>query len=312
MMYAGGKKMSLLKNTWKNRTLVLMAAPAVIIFFLFNYVPMFGLVLAFKKFNFADGILNSPWCGLENFRYLFLVGDTAWRLTRNTVGYFLLFTVFETIGSVAIAIGINDMSHKKAGKLFQSCMILPTFISYIAVSYIAYAFLQTDTGIINRLLISWTGNGCSFYRESSAWPVILLVVRLWKKIGYGSVLYLAVLSGIDPNLYEAATIDGATARQQRRYITIPMLVPMVVIMTLLGLGGIMKSDTGLFYQVTKNVGALYPTTQVLDSYVLNAIMTSVDYGMTSAASFYQSVVGFIMVVSTNLIVRRFAPENALF
>ena len=142
--------------------------------------------------------------------------------------------------------------------------------------------------------------------------MILLVVRLWKSIGYGSVLYLSALSGIDPNLYEAAAIDGANARQKMRYVTLPMLIPMVVIMTLLGLGNIMHSDTGLFYQVTKNVGALYPTTQVLDSYVLNAIMSSVDYGMTAAATFYQSVVGFLMVVGTNLVVRKISPDNALF
>lgn len=305
-------KVRLLKNTWKNKALLIMALPAVILFVLFNYVPMFGLVLAFKEFNFAEGIFGSPWCGLKNFKYLFMVGDTAWRLTRNTVGYYLLFTIVGTVCEVMLAIGINEMVMKKTGKLFQSCMILPTFISYIAVSFVAYAFLKSDTGIINRIIIAAGGSNYSFYLKPEAWPVILLVVRLWKSIGYGSVLYLSALSGIDPNLYEAAAIDGANARQKMRYVTLPMLIPMVVIMTLLGLGNIMHSDTGLFYQVTKNVGALYPTTQVLDSYVLNAIMSSVDYGMTAAATFYQSVVGFLMVVGTNLVVRKISPDNALF
>jgi len=304
--------MKLLKNTWKNRTLLLMSMPAVILFIMFNYIPMFGLVLAFKDFNFADGIWNSRWCGLKNFEYLFMVGDTAWRLTRNTVGYYILFTIFGTIGNVGLAIGINEMVFKRMAKYFQSAMILPTFISYIAISFVVYAFLKSDTGIINRMIIALGGSNFSFYLEPDVWPAILLIVKTWKSIGYGSVLYLSVLTGIDQNLYEAAGIDGANAWQKLRYITIPMLIPMVVVMTLLGLGNIMHSDTGLFFQVTKNVGALYPTTQVLDSYVLNAIASTVDYGMTAAATFYQSVVGFVMVIGTNLIVRKISPENALF
>ena len=304
--------MNLLKNTWKNKTLVVMALPAVILFIMFNYIPMFGLVLAFKDFNYADGIWNSPWNGLENFKYLFMVGDTAWKLTRNTVGYYILFTIFGTIGNVALAIGINEMVFKKLAKYFQSAMILPTFISYIAISFVVYAFLKSDTGIINKMIIALGGSNFSFYLEPDVWPAILLIVKTWKGIGYGSVLYLSVLTGIDQSLYEAADIDGANAWQKMRYITIPMLIPMVVVMTLLGLGSIMHSDTGLFFQVTKNVGALYPTTQVLDSYVLNALATNSDYGMTAAATFYQSVVGFVMVVGTNFVVRKISPENALF
>ncbi len=304
--------MKLLKNTWKNRTLLLMAMPAVIIFIMFRYVPMFGLVMAFKDFNYADGIWNSPWNGLENFRFLFMVGDTAWKLTRNTVGYYLIFTITGTIGNIALAIGINEMVFKRMAKYFQSAMILPIFISYIAVSFVVYALLNTDTGMINQFIAAFGGKKISFYLKPEYWPFILTLVRTWKSIGYGSVLYLSVLMGIDQNLYEAADIDGANAWQKMKYITLPMLVPMVVVMTLLGLGSIMSSDTGLFFQVTKNVGALYPTTQVLDSYVLNAISTSGDYGMTAAATFYQSVVGCVLVIVTNLIVRKFSPDNALF
>ncbi len=304
--------MKLLKNTWKNRTLLLMAMPAVIIFIMFRYVPMFGLVMAFKDFNYADGIWNSPWNGLENFKFLFMVGDTAWQLTRNTVGYYLIFTITGTIGNIALAIGINEMVFKRLAKYFQSAMILPTFISYIAVSFVVYALLNTDTGMINQMIAAFGGKKISFYLKPEYWPFILTLVRTWKSIGYGSVLYLSVLMGIDQNLYEAADIDGANAWQKMKYITLPMLVPMVVVMTLLGLGSIMSSDTGLFFQVTKNVGALYPTTQVLDSYVLNAISNSGDYGMTAAATFYQSVVGCVLVIVTNLIVRKFSPDNALF
>ncbi len=304
--------MKLLKNTYKNKTLLFMALPAVVIMILFNYVPMFGLVLAFKKFNFAKGIFGSDWCGLDNFKYLFLVGETAWKLTRNTVLYYIAFTITGTVGSVMLAIGINEMVLKKTGRMFQSFMILPTFISYIAVSFVVYAFLKNDTGMLNRLIVSLGGESIRFYQDDSKWPIILLIVNMWKQIGYGSVLYLSVLTGIDPNLYEAAAIDGASAKQKMWYITLPMLVPMVIIRTLMGLGRIMHSDTGLFYQVTKNSPALYDTTQVLDSYVLNAIMSSTDYGMTAATTFYQSIIGFVMVVGTNLIIRKISPDNALF
>ena len=303
--------MHLLKNTWKHRALLLMALPAVILFLMFSYAPMFGLVLAFKKFDYQL-VFRSPWCGLENFRYIFLVGDTFWRITRNTVGYYIMFTVVGTVGNIALAIGIHEFAAKRAGKLFQSCMILPTFISYIAVSFIVYACLKGQTGLINRLIIVMGGSSHNFYLEAEKWPVILLIVNTWKNIGYGSVLYLSVLTGIDPALYEAAALDGANARQKMWDVTLPMLIPMAVIMTLLGLGSIMHSDTGLFYQVTKNTGALYKTTQVLDSYVLNSIMSGTDYSSTAATTFYQSVIGTIMVIGTNCIVRRFAPENALF
>ena len=304
--------MKLLKNTWKNKTLLIMALPAIILMILFNYVPIFGLVMAFKKFSFAKGIWASPWCGLDNFKFLFSVGDTAWRLTRNTVGYFLAFTLVNTIGEVMLAIGINELMFKKAAKYFQSAMILPTFISYIAVSFVVYAFLKNDTGIINRWIINSGGYNVSFYLKAEYWPLILTIVNGWKGIGYGSVLYLSVLTGIDQSLYEAAAIDGANARQKMWYVTPPMLVPMIIIRTLLSLGNIMHSNTGLFYQVTKNVGALRPTTEVLDSYVLRAIASSTDYGMTGAATFYQSIVGFVLVVVTNLIVRKISPENSLF
>ncbi|MBQ8877772.1 MAG: sugar ABC transporter permease [Lachnospiraceae bacterium] len=304
--------MKLLKNTWKNKTLLIMALPAIILMILFNYVPIFGLVMAFKKFSFAKGIWASPWCGLDNFKFLFSVGDTAWRLTRNTVGYFLAFTLVNTIGEVMLAIGINELMFKKAAKYFQSAMILPTFISYIAVSFVVYAFLKNDTGIINRWIINSGGSNVSFYLKAEYWPLILTIVNGWKGIGYGSVLYLSVLTGIDQSLYEAAAIDGANARQKMWYVTLPMLVPMIIIRTLLSLGNIMHSNTGLFYQVTKNVGALRPTTEVLDSYVLRAIASSTDYGMTGAATFYQSIVGFVLVVVTNLIVRKISPENSLF
>ncbi len=305
--------MKLSKSLWKNRTLILMSLPAVILFVMFCYIPMFGLVMAFKEFSFADGIWDSPWNGLDNFKYLFMSGDLAWRLTRNTVGYYIIFTITGTIGNVLLAIGINEMVYKKAAKYFQSAMILPTFISYIAVSFIVYGLLNTDTGMVNQIVEALGGKPISFYLKAEYWPIILTLVKTWKTIGYGSVLYLSVLMGIDQELYDAADVDGANAWQKMRYITIPMLVPTIVVMTLLGLGHIMNSDTGLFYQVTQNSGMLYFTTQVWDSYVLNSITSgTTGYGMTAAATFFQSVVGSVMVIVTNLIVRKQSPENSLF
>lgn len=301
-----------IKCLWKDRMLVLMALPAVALMILFNYVPMSGLILAFKKFDYSLGLYGSPWNGLENFRHLFLMGDTYWRITRNTIGYYLLFTVFETIFSIALAIGINELVFNKIGKYVHSVMIMPTFISYVAVTYIVKALLDYNTGLINGVLAAGGGARINFYMQAKLWPVILLIVNIWKQTGYGSVLYLSALSGIDQELYESASLDGASAWAKMRYITLPMLVPVITVKLLLGLGSIMHSETGIFYQVTRNTGALYKTTQVLDSYVLNSIMTASDFGVTAATTFYQSVIGCIMVVAVNLIVKKMSPENSLF
>lgn len=301
-----------IKSLWKDRELALMALPAVILLILFNYVPMTGLVLAFKKFDYSLGLYNSPWNGLENFKHLFLAGNTYWRITRNTVGYYLLFTVIETVCSIALAIGINELVFKKIGKYTHSVMILPTFISYVAITYIVKALLDYNTGVVNSMVTAGGGEKINFYMQAQFWPLILALITAWKQTGYGSVLYLSVLSGIDPEMYESASLDGANFWKKMRYITVPMLIPMMMVKLLLGLGSIMHSDTGLFYQVTRNTGALYRTTQVLDSYVLNSIMTATNFGVTAATTFYQSVIGCIMVITVNLIVRKVSPENSLF
>lgn len=300
------------KNMWAARSLFVMALPAIVLIIMFNYMPMYGLQLAFKKFDVNLGISGSPWVGLTNIKFLFLSGDTFWRLTRNTIFYYLLFTITGTPLTILLAIGINEFTAKKTGKVFQTIMIMPTFISYAAVSIIMSSILKSKTGLVNRIIIALGGKNIQFYLKAEYWPFILWLVSRWKGTGYGSVLYLSVLAGIDQEMYEAAYLDGANARQKMWYITIPMLIPMVVIMTLLGLGGIMNSDTGLFYQVTRNTGTLYKTTQVLDSYVYNALLTGADFGTTTATTLYQSIIGFVMVIGTNLIVRKVAPENALF
>lgn len=301
-----------LKNTWKNRGLVLASLPVVILLIMFSYIPMFGIIVAFKDYNYQLGIFGSPWCGLENFRLLTVSKSMFWQITRNTVGYWLLFTVVGVVLQVLLAIGINELRRKRMGKIFHSCMVLPAFITYVAVAFIVEAVLDRDAGLLNQVIQWFGGNPVGWYFEGKYWPVILLIVNVWKGTGYGAVIYLATLTGIDGELYEAAALDGANARQRMWYITIPMLIPVATLMILLSLGSVMRSDTGLFYQVTKNMATLKSTTRVLDSYVLNALMDSTDFGVTSAVTFYQSVVGFIMVVGSNFVVRKVAPENALF
>ena len=299
---------SFLRNTWQNRAHVVMALPVFLVVFFIMYVPMAGLVMAFKNFDFKLGIWSSPWCGLDNFKFLIASKSKFIEMTRNTILYYILFTALGTVLNVALAIAIDQFLFKRVAKTMQTIMIIPVFISYAAVQFIVYAFISTDTGIINNTL----GLSTRFYSTASLWPWVLTIVKIWKDTGYGSVLYMSVLAGIDTALYEAAEIDGANKWQRIWHITIPSLIPMITVMLLLSVGNIMRSDTGLFYQVTRNSGILYSTTQVIDSYVLNAIFTSSNFGFTAATSLFQSVVGLLLMLFANGMVRKIQPENALF
>ena len=299
---------SFLHNTWKHRAHVVMALPAFLILFFIMYVPMAGLVMAFKNFDYTLGIWKSPWNGIDNFKFLLASKATFMTMTRNTLLYYIVFTALGTFLNVVLAIAIDQFVFKKMAKTMQTIMIIPVFISYAAVHFIVYAFISTDTGIINHAMDA----NIRFYSTASCWPVILTIVKMWNSVGYGSVLYMSVLAGIDTELYEAAEIDGANKWQKIWHITIPALIPMITVMLLLSVGSIMKSDTGLFYQVTRNSGVLYPTTQVIDSYVLNAIFKNSNFGFTAATSFFQSVVGLLMMLFANGMVRKIAPDNALF
>lgn len=299
---------SFLQNTWKHRAHVVMALPVFLILFFIMYVPMAGLVMAFKNFDYTKGIWGSPWNGIENFKFLLASKQTFISMTKNTLIYYVVFTALGTFLNVVLAIAIDQCVFKKAAKTMQTLMIIPVFISYAAVQFIVYAFISTDTGIINHML----DTPIRFYSTAAFWPVILTIVKMWNSVGYGSVLYMSVLAGIDTELYEAAEIDGANKWQKIWHITIPALIPMITVMLLLSVGSIMKSDTGLFYQVTRNSGVLYPTTQVIDSYVLNAIFKNSNFGFTAATSFFQSVVGLLMMLFANGLVRKIAPDNALF
>lgn len=303
----------LLRHLWKNKALVVMAMPVIILLILFNYVPMFGSMVAFKRFNYQDGILRSPWCGIDNFKFLFGMKSQTWRMLRNTVGYYIIFTLIGTTVSVALAIALNECRKKYFAKVSQTMLILPTFISYVAVSYIGECFLNSN-GILNTFLASLGKNPISWYQEVKYWPFILTLVDVWKGAGYGSIIYLSALAGIDQEMFEAAALDGASKWQQICYITMPMLKSMISIVTLMGLGGIVSSNTGLFYTFPKNSPMIYGATQTIDTYVLNSLTSgaSGNFGPSSAVSFFQSVVGCVMVVGVNLIVRKKSPESALF
>ncbi len=300
--------MSFMKKLWRFRALILMALPGFLILFFFDYMVMGGLVLAFKDFDYRLGILNSPWSGLDNFKFLIASRSTFFTITRNTLMYYVIFTVTGMILEISLAIAMDQLVFKRVGKVMQSIFVIPVFISFTAVQFIVYAFLSPDMGMINHLF----GLSVRWYLEAKYWPVILTIVKLWSSTGYGAVLYMSVLAGIDPGLYEAAQMDGAGKWQQIWHITLPLLKPMVTIMLLLSVGGIMHSDTGLFYQVTRNSGSLYNATQVLDSYILNAVFHNADFGFTAAASFFQSVVGAILILLANAAVRRINPDDSLF
>lgn len=297
---------------WKRYLpLTLMALPAIAYLLINNYLPYVGLSIAFKKVNFRDGVWNSPWCGLDNFKFLFSSPD-ALRITMNTILYNLVFIFTGLIGSVATAILLAELRSSGSRKFFQSSFIIPYLVSMTVVGYIVYAFLDPRLGLVNKLLEMLGKDTVEWYVESKYWPYILAFVNFWKNTGYSSILYLASITGIDQSLYEAAALDGSTRWQRIRYITLPSLVPLMVTLTLLNVGRIFYADFGLFYQVPMASGMLQRTTEVIDTYVYRMLIISGDIGRSSAAGFYQSIVGAILVVVSNLFARKVSPENALF
>jgi len=300
-----------LKNVVKYRALLLMLLPGLAVFALFHYLPMFGVVIAFKKINYQLGILKSPFVGLENFRFLFATTD-AWRITRNTILYNLLFIVFDIVLSVALAILMREIWQPRATKVYQTLMILPHFLSMVVVAYLVYGFLNPQYGFFNKALEALGQKGVNWYYEPKYWPFILPVTHWWKALGYQSIVYLAAIAGLDKELYEAAVIDGAGKWNQITRITVPQLVPTMVIMFLLALGSIFRADFGLFYQVPMNSAMLYEVTDVIDTYVYRALTQLNNIGMSSAASVFQSFVGAVTVVLANLLVRKIDSGQALF
>lgn len=287
----------------------IMMLPGLIYMFFNNFLPLPGLIVAFKNYNARKGIFGSPWAGLDNFKYLF--SNDAWYITRNTILYNLAFIVINTFLSIAIAIILSEMT-SRLKKLYQSAILLPFLLSAVILSYLVYAFLGTDQGLVNHLLTALGMEPVAWYAEAKYWPFILVFVNAWKSAGYSCIVYLATILGFDRACYEAAAIDGASKWQQIKYITVPMLRGTVIMMTMLSIGRIFYSDFGLFYQVPRNSGALYPVTNTIDTYVYRGLMEMGDINMSAAAGFYQSVVGFVLVLGSNLLVRRKDPESALF
>jgi len=293
-----------------NGVLYLMCLPVVLGVFIFNYVPKVGLVMAFQKLDLAQGIFTSPWVGFENFRYLFSSTYT-WRITRNTILYSLWFMVSGTALSVLLALLINEVTNKRLAKWLQTIYMMPNFLSIVAVAMATYAFLS-DKGYLNKVIAEFGGRPLKWYSETYKWPAILTVVNIWKGVGFSSVIYLATISGINEEYYEAAVIDGATRFQQARFITLPFLKPMITILLIFSVGGMMSGDFGLFYVVTMNTAMLYETTDIIDTYIFRSLLTATNYGTLTAAGIYQSGVGFLLLLLTNWIVRKLEPDNAVF
>lgn len=290
----------------------IMILPGFLYLVLNNFIPMFGMVIAFKDLDFRKGIWASDWAGFSNFEYLFASKD-AMTMTRNTLGYNILFIILGIVCGVFCAIMLNEIGKKAHLKCFHTLILIPYLLSYVIVNYLVYAYLAPDTGLVNNAILGKLGiDPVSWYTEAKYWPYILTFVNVWKSIGFSTVLYYSSIIGIGTEYYEAAALDGASKWQQIKNITLPLLKPMIITLFILNVGRIFNSDFGLFYQVTRNSGMLYNTTRTIDVYVYNALMNNNDYSMSSAASVFQSVVGCATLLVCNAIVRKVQPEDSLF
>ncbi len=296
---------------YKNKVLYLMFLPVALYFIIFAYVPMGGIILAFKEFNIRGGILFSPWNGIENFRFFFASGK-AWQVTKNTLEYNVVFLACYTFFSMLTAIMISEISNKWFKKIAQSFMFLPYFISWVVVAAFIYNFFNYDYGLVNTLIKNVGGQPIDIYAEPANWVILLPVLYVWKWVGFGSVLYLAAIMGIDQECYEAATIDGANMFQKITKITLPLLRPTIIVLVLMGVGRILRGEFDMFYNIIGNNGILMDATDIIDTLVFRSLMGTQDFGMASAAGFYQSVLCFVIILIVNGVVRKVDNENALF
>ena len=294
----------------KNRMLLCMLLPALLYVVIFSYIPMFGIVIAFKDYNYNGGILGSPWCGFKNFEYLKISGK-LWTLTRNTLLYNLAFIVFGIIFEVGFAVMLSEITKKTFKKIAQAFMFLPYFISWVVVSTIMLNIFGQN-GVLSNILAHFGIEDFSIYQQIKQWPIIMVAIRIWKQTGYGTVVYLAAIAGLNQEMFEAASIDGASIWQKIRYITIPSLKPTIFIMFLLAVGNIFRGDFGMFYQLVGNNQLLLETSDVIDTFVYRSLITSPNIGMSAAAGFYQSVLCFITIVSVNWLVKKVDPDYTLF
>lgn len=307
------KRKSLWEEIWRKKALYIMVLPGLLLFLVNNYLPMFGTIIAFKNVNFVDGILGSPWVGLKNFEYLF-ASPQAFQITRNTILYNAVFIFLNLLIGVSFAIALNEILNRRLAKFYQATLFFPGLLSMVVISYLVYSLLSLDYGFFNKVLFPALGwEPINWYGETKYWPFILTIVNSWINMGYYSVLFLGSVVSVDPEYYEAAVVDGATKWQQITKITLPMLTPLIIIMLLLQVGRIFFGNFGLFFQVPRpNSGILFPVTQVIDTYVYRALVSTGDIGMAAAAGLYQSVVGFVLVFTVNMAVRRIDKDRAIF
>lgn len=305
----GREKISKVKRR-ENFYLTLMVLPGVLLLFVFNYLPMLGVSIAFKDYNPNLGIWGSAWNGVDNFKFFFTSQD-AGRVLRNTVMYSGTFLIMDLVAGVALALLFYNLHSKKALKFYNTVVILPRFLSAVIVAFIVYIILNPTYGLANQLIVAFGGEKISWYTQAQYWPVILTVTHLWQTVGMNSIIYYASLMGLDESLLEAARIDGANKWQQTWHVVIPHLIPIMIINTILGIGGLFSGDFGLFYQTPKDVGLLYPTTDIINTYTFRALQTGA-LEKSAAVGLFQSTVGLVLVVITNTIARKVSPENSLF
>ena len=305
------KKLGIVREAKKNWMLYSMAVPAVVLIFIFQYLPMIGIVMAFQDLDYNAGLFTSPWVGLKNFEFLF-ASPMILDITRNTVIYNVVFIIVNTSLAIGLALVINELTNKTFAKIIQTIIIMPYFLSTVVLAMIVYAFLAYEYGFANNFLEIFGIDPQNWYNEPNFWPGFLVFVNAWRGIGFGSVTYTAVISGISQEYYEAATLDGASRLQQIRYITIPHLRYIFCINLINSIGGMFRSDFGLFYTVTRNSGSLYSVTQTLDVYIYNALQSMTNLGMTTAAGLYQSLVGFVLILIANKIIKSIDPDSAMF
>lgn len=299
------------KTVKRHWMLLLMLAPAVFYVIIFNYIPMSGIVLAFKKYQYAGGIYGSPWNGLSNFKALMISGKLG-QVTRNTLLYNVAFIFLGVICEMGSAILLNELTNKYFKKIAQSFMFLPYFISWVVAGAIMYNIFNYERGVFNHIL-NWMGlHPFDLYNTPGAWPPVLVFLKLWKGTGYGSVVYLAAITGLDQEMFEAASIDGANAWQRIRYLTIPLLKPTMMILVLLAIGNIFRGDFGLFYQTVKSSAILQPMTDIIDTYVFRLLIDTGDIGVSAAAGLYQSLLCFITITVCNKLVKKVNPDYALY
>lgn len=305
------KKEGILHELKRNRTLFLMILPAVLIVLVFSYIPLNGLVLAFKDFRYAKGIWGSPWNGFENFRFLFASGK-GWQLTRNTILYNVVNLLISQGLALVVAIVLSEMRGRRFKKTSQSIIFLPYFISWIIVGAFVQNIFNYETGTLNNLLTSLGLEPINMYAIPAAWIIVIIFFNSWKWVGYNSVIYIAAVAGLDRECFEAADIDGANIWQKIRYITIPGIKPTLIIIFLLNLGKVLRGDFQMFYQIIGMNGQLYDITDVIDTYVFRSLLSGTDMGMTAAATLYQSVMCFVIINIANAVVKKIDPDYALF